>query len=139
MEKYPFLSPEWIDKVRELRSEHVQAHGKPETEISLKMNQVVTDIPFAEAELKTYVDTSGGFIDIELGELDDADVSVRLDYETAKAIFVNLDIAAAMTAFMSGRIRVTGDFSKLMALQSISGPSDLDPDDVAAKIKEITA
>ncbi len=139
MEKYPFLSPEWINKVRELRQAHVEEYGKPSMDVVIKMNQVVTDIPFGNEDLEVYIDSSGGFIDIELGQLEDAEISIRVDYETAKAVFVNLDIQAAMAAFMSGKIRITGDFSKLLALQGMVSPDGLNPDDIASKIKDLTA
>jgi hypothetical protein len=139
VEKYQFLSQEWIDKVREMRQAHVDEHGKPAADFEIRMNQVVTDIPFGEGELKTYIDTSQGFLDIELGELADAEITVRIDYETAKSIFVNLDTQAAITAFMNGRIRITGDFTKLMSLQGAVSPDGLNPSDVAKRIQEITA
>ncbi|MDA8102231.1 MAG: SCP2 sterol-binding domain-containing protein [Nitrospiraceae bacterium] len=139
MDKYQFLSREWIDKVRELRQAYVDEHGKPAADFEIRMNQVVTDIPFGDGELKTYIDTTNGFLDMELGELPDAEVTVRIDYETAKSIFVNLDVQAAMTAFMSGRIRITGDFTKLMSLQGAVSPEGLNPDEVAKRIQEITS
>ena len=37
------------------------------------------------------------------GHLDDADVTVTTDYETAKALFVEQDAAAGMQAFMPAR------------------------------------
>ncbi len=139
MEKYPFLSPEWIDKVRELRQAHVEEYGTPAMDVLIRMNQVVTDIPFGTGELEVYIDSSGGFIDIELGQLSDAEIAIRIDYETAKAVFVNLDVQAAMAAFMAGKIRITGDFSKLMALQGMASPDALGSDDITAKIQELTA
>ena len=139
MEKYQFLTQEWIDKVREMRQAYADEHGKPAADFEIRMNQVVTEIPFGEGELKTYIDTTQGFLDIELGELDNAEITVRIDYETAKSILVNLDTQAAIAAFMNGRIRITGDFTKLMALQGAVSPDGLNPDDVAKRIQEITA
>lgn len=86
-------------------------------EFELRMNQVVTDMPFDEDELRTYIDTSQGYLDLEKGELKDPDVTVILDYQTAKAIFIDQNPQAAMEAFMAGKIRVTGDMTKLLALQ----------------------
>ena len=139
MEKYQFLSPEWIEKVRDLRQQHVDEHGKPNMDVLIRMNQIVTDIPFEPGELQTFIDSSTGFIDIEVGQLPDADITMRIDYETAKAVFVNLDVQAAMAAFMAGKIRITGDFTKLLALQGVVSPDGLNPDDFASKIKDLTA
>ncbi len=55
---------------------------------------------------------------MELGELDDADVTVTTDYDTAKAMFVDQDPAVAMQSFMTGKIKVQGDMMKLMAMQT---------------------
>ena len=114
-DKYPFLSPEWIEAARNLRKEVMEKTGKIEFE--LKMNQIVTDIPFHEQELRTYSDTSQGFLDLEIGEIESPDVTVTIDYETAKALFVDQNPQAAVEAFMSGKIKVTGDLTKLLALQ----------------------
>ncbi len=100
MDKYPFLSPEWIDKVRELRKEYVDTNGIPATDTSIRMNQIVTEVPFGGGELATYIDTTSGFVDIEMGQLEDADITIRIDYNTAKAIFVDMDAQVAMSAFM---------------------------------------
>jgi len=132
---HPFLSDAWIAAARAIREEHDEA--QPVT-VEIKMNQVVTDVPFGEGTVHSYMDTSSGALVLELGELDDADVTITTDYLTAKAIFVDQDPAVAMQAFMSGKIRVQGDMMKLMALQTVA-PSDPAARDVAEKIRAITA
>lgn len=101
------------------------------------MNQLVTDIPFGESELRTYVDTSSGLFEIDLGELENPDISLVLDYATAKAIFVDLDPQVGLQAFMAGKIKVTGDLTKLMALQGSMAPNDTGLI-IAEQIKAIT-
>ena len=64
------------------------------------------------------------------------DLTVTLDYETAKAILVEQNPQAGMQAFMAGKIKVQGDMTKLMAMQS--GPPDPAAAEVAEKITEIT-
>jgi putative sterol carrier protein len=100
------------------------------------MNQVITDVPFGEGTVKTYMDTSGGDISMELGELDNPDLTVTTDYATAKAITVDGDAQQAMQAFMQGKVKVQGDMSKLMLLQQ--QPADPAQDEIQAKVKEIT-
>ncbi len=134
-EKYPFLSPAWIEAARNLRKEAMEKTGKIEFE--LRMNQIVTDLPFEEQELRTYIDTSQGFLDLEIGELDGPDVTVTIDYETAKALFVDQNPQAAIEAFMSGKIKVTGDLTKLLALQS-NVMSFESAEGIPALIKSIT-
>ena len=73
---------------------------------------------------------------MEMGHLGDPDLTVTLDYETAKAIIVDQNPQAGMQAFMAGKIKVQGDMTKLMAMQS--GPVDPTAQEVAARIKEIT-
>jgi hypothetical protein len=139
VEKYPFLSPEWIERVRDIRQAYSVQSDTPSVDVAIRMNQIVTDVPFGDSEVKIYIDSSEGFIDIELGELEDAEITIRIDYETAKSIFVDLDFQVAMTAFMAGKIRVTGDFTKLIALQSAFSPESLSPNEIVAKIKDLTS
>ncbi|CAG4919424.1 unnamed protein product, partial [Acidithrix sp. C25] len=139
VEKYPFLSPEWIERVRDIRQAYSEQSDTPSVDVAIRMNQIVTDVPFGNSEVKIYIDSSEGFIDIELGELEDAEITIRIDYETAKSIFVDLDFQVAMTAFMAGKIRVTGDFTKLIALQSAFSPESLSPNEIVAKIKDLTS
>lgn len=136
VEKFMFLSPEWIVRAKEIR----EAHKNTDTVITaaIRMNQTVTNLPFEDGDLKTYVDTSRGILEIELGELENPDVTVVLDYDTAKAIFVDLDAQAGMQAFMAGKIKVTGDLTKLMALQTSIVPNEKGLE-IAQEIKEITA
>ncbi len=136
MEKFEFLSPEWIEKVKEIRETHRDSEGNPA--VTIRMNQIVTDLPFGSSELRTFVDTSSGILDMELGELEDADISVVLDYATAKAIFVDLDSQTAIQAFMAGKIKVTGDLTKLMALQGAMAPNETGAK-IAQMIKDVTA
>lgn len=135
MDKFQFLSPEWIEKAKDIR----EAHRSSETSIAItvRMNQLVTDLPFESNELRTFIDTSNGLIEIELGELENPDVSVVIDYATAKAIFVDLDSQVALQAFMAGKIKVTGDLTKLMALQTALTPNEAGMK-VAQMIKDMT-
>jgi hypothetical protein len=103
---------------------------------AVRMNQIITDVPFGEGTINAYMDTSGGALDMDLGHLENPDLTVTIDYETAKAIFVEGNPQAGMQAFMAGKIKVQGDMTKLMAMQS--GTPDPTAQEVAARIKEIT-
>ena len=132
---HPFLSDEWFDGARAIREKYA-GQGVPAAH-KIKMNQVITGVPFVEGDLELYVDTSSGAIVMEKGHLDEADVTVTTDYETARKIFVDQDAQAGMQAFMSGKIKVQGDMMKLMQLQGTA--PDESSRKVADEIKDITA
>jgi putative sterol carrier protein len=132
----PFLSEEWMAEAKAIRERYAGQTTKVGQ--SVKINQIVTDAPFGEGTVESYVDTSSGDVVMALGHLEDADVTVTTDYETAKAIFVLQDAAAGMQAFMSGKITVQGDMMKLMAMQTAM-PTDEASQQLAEEIKAITA
>ena len=101
------------------------------------MNQIVTDVPFGDGTIEAHMDTSGGEMSMEMGHLENPDLTVTLDYATAKAILVDDNPQAGMQAFMAGKIKVQGDMTKMMAMQS--GAPDPSQAEIAAKIQAITA
>lgn len=113
---HPFLSDEWIAGARALRAEYEA--DIPEPPVAVSMNVVVTHIPHREGNLDGHIDSSRGDIIIEEGHLDDVDLTLTVDYATAKAAFVTQDQQAVMQAFFAGKILVEGDVSKLLALQA---------------------
>lgn len=135
MGAFPFLSEEWIAEARALREEY--AGRTPGVPADLRMNLVVTSVPFGEGTQDAHLDTSTGELMLEQGHIEAPDVTLTLDYDTAKAIIVEQNQQAAMQAFMGGRIKVEGDMSKLLAMQS--APADPIHAEIAARIKEITA
>ncbi|MET0158974.1 MAG: SCP2 sterol-binding domain-containing protein [Acidimicrobiales bacterium] len=134
MAKYAFLSDEWMEAAKAVRDEYADQVSPPAHPI--RMNQVVTDVPFGDGTINTYLDTSGGEAVMELGELDTPDLTVTTDYATAKAITVDGDAQVAMQAFMQGKVKVQGDMSKLMLLQQ--APTDPVQTEIQAKIQELT-
>ena len=131
---YKFLSDEWMAEAKKVREEFA-GKGTPVAH-AVRMNQIITDVPFGDGTVNAYMDTSGGELDMEIGHLENPDLTVTIDYETAKAIFVDGNPQAGMQAFMAGKIKVQGDMTKLMAMQQ--GPPDPTAEQVAARIKEIT-
>ncbi|MDA8039385.1 MAG: SCP2 sterol-binding domain-containing protein [Actinomycetota bacterium] len=134
MDKHEFLSPAWTEAARKVREEY--AASAPAPPVNLRMNLVVNDVPFGDGPIDAHLDTSAGSFELDEGHLDEADLMVTVDYETAKAILIDQNPQAGMQAFMAGRIRVEGDMSKLLALQA----TQLDPThvEVAARMREIT-
>jgi hypothetical protein len=131
--KFPFLSDEWVAEARKLREEAGGAGAPPHT---VKMNLVITEVPFGEGQLDAHMDTTGGEMDMDIGHLDDPQLTVTVGYDVAKAIFVDGNPQAGMQAFMAGKIKVVGDMSKLMAMQSgVVDPAALE---AAKRIQDIT-
>ena len=134
MPKYQFLSEEWIAEAKRLREE--LGGDAPAPAHQVRMNQVITEVPFGEGELEAHMDTSSGEIEMDLGHLENPDLTVTLDYATAKAILVENNPQAGMQAFMAGKVKVQGDMTKLMAMQA--GAVDPSAAKVAAAIQEMT-
>jgi putative sterol carrier protein len=132
---HPFLSDEWMTEAKNIRERYAGQTTKV-TQV-LKINQVVTGAPFGDGTVESYLDTSSGDVVMEFGRLEDADVTVTTDYDTAKALFVDQDAAAGMQAFMAGKITVQGDMMKLMAMQTAM-PTDEASRQIAEEIKSIT-
>ncbi|MEI6496653.1 MAG: SCP2 sterol-binding domain-containing protein [Actinomycetota bacterium] len=135
---YPFLSADWMDAARGIREKYAAEAAK--VTASIRMNQVITDVPEgvgADSTLKAYMDTSSGEVVMELGELEAPDLTVTVDYDTARKLFVDQDQAAGMQAFMGGKIKVQGDMMKMMAMQT-SMPQDDIAKTIANEIKAIT-
>ncbi len=133
---YPFLSPDWMNAARTLR----ETLPRPDTAppVAVRMNLVVTDTPF-DADVQGHVDTTDGEVVIEDGHLDGPDLTVTVDYETARAIFIDQDAAAAMQAFMGGRIKVDGDLTKMLAMQASAAAPDANAQALADALRDITA
>ena len=131
-----FLSSEWLDQAKAIRAEYEGKAGAPPHQ--MRMNLVISDVPadVSDGNIDAHLDTSSGDIEMELGHLEAPDLTVTLEYETAKAILVEGNPQAGMQAFMAGKIKVQGDMTKLMAMQS--GSPDPIAAEIAAKIQAIT-
>jgi len=135
VEKLAFLSDEWTAEVRRLHDEVVTQSTPPAQ--SVRMNLILTQSPLGDGTIDAHVDTSSGELIVDTGHLDSPDLTVTVDYETAKAILVEDDAQAAMQAFMSGRIKIEGDMTLLLAMQNT--PVDPAHQELAARVRDITA
>jgi len=133
---HAFLSDDWLAAARAIREKYADLAAQVTT--SIRMNQVITDVPFGEGTLNLTLDTSSGNVVMELGALESPDLTVTTDYDTARKVFVDQDQAAGMQAFMAGKIKVQGDMMKMMALQTAM-PSDEIARKISAEIKDLTA
>lgn len=142
MDKYPFLSDEWIAAARKIREEHGSI-GTPLPN-DIRMNQIVTEVPPGDRTVDAHIDTTSGNLEMELGHLENPDVTITLDYDTAKSFFVEGATEAGMQvftqAFMGGKVRVQGDLAKLLAaLQQVAPPDPARVSAVQQQIRDITA
>ena len=134
MAKHAFLSEEWVAAAKEVREQYKGKTAPPAHKV--KMNLHITEVPFGDGEVDAHMDTSGDEMEMDLGHISGEDLTVTVDYATAKAIFIEGNPQAGMQAFMAGKIKVQGDMTKLMAMQS--GAVDPAAAEVAAAIAEIT-
>ena len=138
---HPFLSDEWVAEARRIRDEYKNRSGggpSGSTLPSIRINHVITDVPFGDGAVKAHTDTSSGSVETDLGHLDDADTTVTLLYATAKAVIVDGNIQVAMQDFMAGRIKVEGDLTKLMAFQQVAQTVDPMAAELNIRIRSIT-
>lgn len=134
MATYPFLSDEWIAAAKEIRAKYEgESQAVPH---QVKMNLVVTDVPFGSGTIDAHMDTSSGGLELDLGHMEGSELKVTLDYQTAKSILVEGNPQAGMQAFMAGKIKVEGDMAKLMMLQTVT--PDATTQKVAQELKDIT-
>lgn len=123
-----FLSDEWFTKVDELK----QAAGElnvPEAMADIVINVIVTN---GDEEKKMHM-KGGEFLN---GHDDAAPATLTVAKDLARKIFIENDQAAGMQAFMAGEIKLEGDMSKVMALQTT--PASDEQKALLAKIAEIT-
>jgi len=130
-----FLSDDWFEAAIALREKY--ADQLPATVMQLRINQVITDVPFGDGEVRAYLDTTNGTLEFLQGEVDDPDAVVTTDYETARIMIVDQDPAAGMQAFMAGKVKVQGDMMKLMAAQAAQPANDVS-EQLAEELRALT-
>lgn len=104
-----FLSQAWFDEVAALNAQSGELNLPPSLD-SLVLNATV------EQGTPTLLHLRGG--KIHQGHTDDAVSTIIIDGDTLSNIIKTGDTSLAIEAFMVGKIRVDGDMSAVMALQS---------------------
>ncbi len=69
-----------------------------------------------DGDVDYYMRSSGGATNVAIGTLEDADVTVKGSYETL--VSISKGELNAQTAFMTGKLKVSGNLAKLMMHQS---------------------
>ncbi len=110
-----FLSEEWVSAVNDAINAHdgfkSAASGK-----DLAFQFKVTDAPEGCVDAY-YLKIDGGDSTTATGEVDGSDVVISSDYATSEAI--SKGDLNTQTAFMTGKLKITGNLAKLMMHQNI--------------------
>ncbi len=107
-----FLSAEWAQELQERLNANptfTQAIGTQ----SVKIQQVITGN--TDGTSRYWLRLEGGRVELGVGEVQGPDATITQDYETAVALAKNELTGTA--AYMSGKLKVSGDLMKLMQLQ----------------------
>ena len=123
-----FLTEEWAQDVTTALNNHEgfkNAIGAAELGIQFSVEGA------PDGDTDYFLKSSGGSTNLAVGTLDDADVTVKQNYDTAVAI--SRGELNTQTAFMTGKLKVSGNLAKLMMHQSAvqqwgSAVADLDVD-----------
>jgi alkyl sulfatase BDS1-like metallo-beta-lactamase superfamily hydrolase len=108
-----WLRQEWLDQTIALGEDQPERPGA-----SARMQYVITGNPDGEDVRYYWVLENGKLLECQLGDLEDAEVTLTQTYEDAMRIQKGeLD---ANAAFMQGRVKVTGNMAKLMSLLPIT-------------------
>ncbi len=131
-----FLSEEWVAQARAIQQEY-EGKGVPPA-AQVKINLTIGDVPgdVGSGDIAARMDTTQGTIELDLGHFDVADAGLTVGYDTAKAFIVEGNQQAMMQAFMQGKVKITGDMTKVLALQATG--ADPVAVEISGRLKAIT-
>ena len=113
---YKFLSPEWAEQVTLTLREHPDMAAAIDSPLLVQFQ--IDDVPEGRVS-RYYFGLSTGAPTLQLGTVDDPDLTLTIDYETASALSQGtLDIQAA---FFKGRLTISGNVAKLLKHQRTLG------------------
>jgi len=123
-----YLTQEWLDQSRALAAGQRERPGA-----SVRLNHVVTGGPGGEVQYHWVLD-NGRLLEGRLGLLEDGEVTMTTAWaDSVRIAKGELDLNAA---FMQGKVKVTGNLAKLMALLPLTG--DPEYQELQARIREVT-
>jgi putative sterol carrier protein len=106
-----FLSEEWTTELKD-RLNATDSFKKAAGSASAKVQQVITG---PDGERRYWIRIKDGSIDMGQGEIDAPDATITQDYDTAMALAKSE--LNPVTAYMSGKLRISGNMMLLMQLQ----------------------
>jgi putative sterol carrier protein len=107
-----FLSEAWTTELKG-RLNASESFRKAAGSASASLQQVITT---PDGERRYWIRIQDGSIDLGQGEIDAPDATITQDYDTAVALAKSQ--LNPVTAFMSGKLRISGNMMLLMQLQA---------------------
>ena len=105
-----FLSDDWFSQVEQL------GNNAGELNLPPALANMVINLKVTDNDQTTEANFTDGLL--HRGLNDKATTTLLLDRDTLQSTITHFDMNEIMGAFMSGKIRVEGDMSQLMALQT---------------------
>ena len=123
-----FLTDEWFNEVETLGREAGELNLPP------ALANMVINLKVSDGDNVMDANFADGLLNRGLN--DDATTTLLLDRETLQSFVTGFDMNQIMGAFMSGKIRVEGDMSQLMAVQTARPSSE--QKELFKKVKDMT-
>lgn len=114
-EGYEFGTGQWIKAVDRICCAYLD-RAPPAPTPGLRVNFEVTGAPEGiggGGAIHVYADLTQRANVLDTGVLPDPDLSVEVDYDTARVLLLEQRPSAALAVFLAGRIRVDGDLTHL--------------------------
>ena len=123
-----FLTDEWFEQVEKMGSEAGELNLPP------ALANMIVNLKVSDTEKDIEANFANGLLHRGLNS--DGTTTLLLDRDILQSIITDFDTNQIMGAFMSGKIRVEGDMSQLMAVQT-ARPS-AEQKELYARIKSMT-
>ena len=107
-----FLSPEWAEAVKTALNAD-DAFKKAVAGKQAALQQVIST---GDGDTRYWIRIDDGMIDMGMGALEAPDATITQNFETA--VGLAKDQVSAVTAFMTGKIKIDGSMGLLLGLQS---------------------
>lgn len=107
-----FLSEEWAEALKTALNAD-EAFRTAAGASSARIQQVITQ---ESGETRYWIVIADGAIDMGIGDLESVDATITESYESAVAL--STGELNAVTAFMTGKIKVAGNMGMLLGLQA---------------------
>jgi putative sterol carrier protein len=107
-----FLSEEWAQDLKRRLNSDPAFTGAIASQ-SVKIQQVI-DGP--DGPVRYWLRIEGGAVDLGMGDIAGADATITQDYDTAAALARGQ--LNPVTAFMTGKVKISGNMMMLMGLQN---------------------
>ena len=123
-----FLTDEWFEQVEQMGQEAGELNLPP------ALANMIVNLKVSDAEQDIEANFANGLL--HRGLNDGATTTLLLDRSILQSIITDFDTNEIMGAFMGGKIRVEGDMSQLMAVQT-ARPST-EQKELYSRIKSMT-